>query len=100
MSLDLRPETESRVREYAAAEGVSVDDLISRAFPPRTPAPADNPMLQLLQARLREAENATAAEVARADAEYRRWQEGMNESRRANGERPLFPGIAPETAGP
>ncbi len=33
--LDLAPEMESRVREYAEAEGVSVNDLIARRFPPR-----------------------------------------------------------------
>jgi hypothetical protein len=40
MSLELAPETESRVREYAEAEGVSIDDLLTRYFPPRV-APRD-----------------------------------------------------------
>jgi|GEM_PF-4284947 hypothetical protein len=35
MSLDLAPEIEKTVREYAAAEGVSVNELMVRHFPPR-----------------------------------------------------------------
>lgn len=35
MYLELAPEMESRVREYAEAEGVSVNELIDRHFPPR-----------------------------------------------------------------
>ena len=35
MSLELGPETERRVREYAAAEGISIEELMDRAFPPR-----------------------------------------------------------------
>ena len=34
MSLNLAPEIESSVREYAARGGVSVDELLARAFPP------------------------------------------------------------------
>jgi hypothetical protein len=34
MSLDLAPEVESTVRQYAEREGVSVDELLARAFPP------------------------------------------------------------------
>lgn len=36
MSLELAPEVENTVREYAEAEGVSINDLIARTFPPRT----------------------------------------------------------------
>lgn len=32
MSLDLRPEVERMVREQAAAEGMSVDDLLARTY--------------------------------------------------------------------
>ena len=35
MSLELSPEIESAVREYAEAEGVSINDLLARTFPPR-----------------------------------------------------------------
>jgi hypothetical protein len=33
MSLELAPDIERRVQEYAAAEGVSIEELIDRAFP-------------------------------------------------------------------
>ncbi|MBC8142922.1 MAG: hypothetical protein H7Y38_15975 [Armatimonadetes bacterium] len=96
MSLELSTDVELRVREYAAAEGVSVSDLIARTFPPRPrPVPADDPVLQFLNARLREAENATPEEIAAADVEYRQWQRNMNETRRESGERLLFPEVEP-----
>ncbi len=39
--LDLSPEIETIVLEYAADEGVSVNELLARAFPPhRKPQPA------------------------------------------------------------
>jgi hypothetical protein len=37
MSLELAPEAESRLREYAEAEGISVSTLIDRHFPPIQP---------------------------------------------------------------
>lgn len=53
--LELAPEVEDTVREYASREGVSVSDLIARAFPP-----------------LRETQE---ERIARAKALVRRWQE-------------------------
>ena len=38
MALQLAPETESRVREHAARNGVSVDELLRRAFADDLPA--------------------------------------------------------------
>lgn len=96
MSLELTPGNESTVREYAAAEGVSINDLIARTFPPRPrPALAEDAVMQFLNAQLREAENATPEEVATADAAHRQWQQNMNESRRTSGERLLFPEATP-----
>ena len=34
MSLELGPDTERRVREYAAVAGISIEELIDRTFPP------------------------------------------------------------------
>lgn len=93
MSLDLSPQSASLLEQEANRTGVSVDTLIERTFAPRRAAPVDNPMLQLLQTRLREAENTTPEEIAQADVEHRQWQENMNENRRVNGERLLFPEI-------
>ncbi|MGC4046090.1 MAG: hypothetical protein QM758_20045 [Armatimonas sp.] len=33
MSLELGPDTERRVREYAAFEGISIEELLDRIFP-------------------------------------------------------------------
>ena len=38
MSLDLAPEIETTVRQYAEREGVSVEELLARTFPPVKPA--------------------------------------------------------------
>lgn len=98
--LDLSPETESRLLEYAAREGIDPDEALNRLLRSVTPRrleaveAADNPMLQLLQKQLREAENATPEEVARADAEWQQFQLNLNETRRTNDERLLFP-LAP-----
>lgn len=103
MSLDLAPELETILEQEAAREGVSVDTLIRRTFAPhsltsttlqnsgRITLSADDHVLRFLNARIQEAENATPEEIATADAEYKQWQQNMNETRRTNGERLLFP---------
>ena len=98
--LDLAPETEHRVHTFAAHEGVTVDEAINRllraSVPPRTPiVPADDPVLAFLQAQLREAENATPEEQAEAEAEWQTFAQNMNENRRVNGERLLYPEVLP-----
>lgn len=42
LTLDLRPEVENALREYAAEEGVSISDLLARTFPPKTAHPHTN----------------------------------------------------------
>ncbi len=49
MSLDLSPEIEKMIRERAAAEGVSVNDLLARAFAPdKIQTPPTDPTEQVL----------------------------------------------------
>jgi hypothetical protein len=95
MSLDLAPETESLIREYASREGMNADEYLHhllRTHAPRPkPVPADDPVLRFLQERLQEAESATPEEVAEDDAAFEQFQQAMNANRRANGERLLFP---------
>jgi hypothetical protein len=110
MSLDLRPEVERIVRERAAAEGVSVDDLLARTFAAasnageaerrvrallaqwqaedRTPAapsphaPGSAPPGEALFARWRELDAAMTDEER--EAEDRLWEEvqrGLDETR-------------------
>ncbi len=48
MSLDLAPEVETTVRRYAEREGVSLDELLQRTFPPinspsTAPSTTDDP---------------------------------------------------------
>lgn len=53
MSLDVAPEVEITVREYAAEEGVSISELLARYFPPRKVDPTD-PNKERLFAKLRQ----------------------------------------------
>jgi hypothetical protein len=61
MSLELKPETEDAVREYAEREGVSVDELLARTFAKKPPARSA----------------VSASEKERAVALLRRWQQEM-----------------------
>lgn len=119
MSLELPPELESTVREYAEAEGVSINDLIARHFPPRMakrdpvahvksllaqwqqqdntpttlPAPNDG-TLTPSEALFRkwDAEDALLTDEERqAQAEqWQQFQQGINAERAANGMRLIF----------
>jgi hypothetical protein len=98
MSLELAPEIENAVIERAAREGTTASELIARllrsdasAHPGLQRTAANDPVLALLQARLDIAQAATPEEAAAAEAEWKRFTESMNESRRANGEAPLYP---------
>lgn len=72
MSLDLSPEVEHAVRERAAAEGVSVEDLLARAFAPECADPnaangadaEDTPLVRAVRAMT----DRTSAEAAQARA--------------------------------
>lgn len=90
MSLELAPEIEEAVRAYAEAEGLSINDLLARHFLPQRVA-ADDPVLQFLNDRLRQAQIAAPAEQAQAEAEWEKFKQGMNENRRRNGENLLYP---------
>lgn len=99
--LEVSPALEAEITGRAEASGLSTDEYLTmllrtepRQTPPASPdasPPADDPVLRFLNARLQEAETATPDETIEADAAYRRWQEAMNETRRQNGERLLFP---------
>jgi hypothetical protein len=117
MSLDLSPEVEKAVRERAAAEGVSVDDLLGRTFAAR--GRASNPVrrVRALLADWRAADRtevlpgSTGAETGEAlfarwreldaamtadelEAEDNLWEDvrrGLDETRAALGMRPLSP---------
>jgi 2-keto-4-pentenoate hydratase len=98
--MDLAPEIEKAVRDAAAREGVSVNELIGRKFAPTLPrqagaAPVEDPIWALLREQIAEAANATPEEVAADAAGYREWQQNMDAPRRANGERLLFPDVPP-----
>ena len=93
MPLDIAPEIENIVREYAEAEGISINDLLARCFPPRR-IPPDDPVLKFLNDRLRQAEGASPAEQTEAEAEWQSFQNNINENRRANGERLLYPEVS------
>ena len=101
--LDLAPQTETLMQEYAAREGVNVDEAVSQLIRaaitrPAQPGPpsvhhavnpaVESPLYRLLEAQLREAENATPD--AAAEANYQQWQRDMDAPRRDNGERLLF----------
>lgn len=62
MSLDLAPEIETTVRLYAEREGVTVNELLARAFPPDKPT---TPSQHL----------AFENPVARVSALLRQWQQ-------------------------
>lgn len=49
MSLQLAPEIETAVRQYAEREGVSPEELLRRAFPPVSPASSVRALLQQWQ---------------------------------------------------
>jgi hypothetical protein len=61
---------------------------------PKTTAPVAvenaNPVLQLLHAQIEEANNATPDEIANANDEWHALKAQINDTRRANGERPLY----------
>lgn len=93
MSLDLRPDIESRVLEYAAAEGISVNELIGRAFPPRK-AQFDQKTLDLMAAiRQWQTEDATddPDELDRREQETAAHHAALDQSRHEAGMRLLFP---------
>lgn len=94
MSLELAPEVENTVREYAEAEGVSINDLLARTFPPRRPPVApDDPVLVFLNSRLREAEDASPEEEVEAESGWQSFARNMNDNRRVNGERLVYPAV-------
>ncbi len=96
--LDLAPEIEQTVRDAAAREGVSVNDVVARKFITSQPSkvmPVEDPIWALLREQVAEAANATPEEIAADEAGYREWQQNMDAPRRANGERLLFPELSP-----
>lgn len=72
MSLDVAPEIETTVRQYAEREGVSLDELMARAFPPIGPLP---------QPSQPDAEDPTA----RVNSLLRQWQQEYGLPRRPDG---------------
>ena len=122
--LDLAPETEASLEQEAAREGVSVDTLVRRFLLPRPalamPAVAvtsgeeirarflallalpkeeivqrNAPSIALLEAQLANAAEATPEEIAEAESDWEAQKRNLNESRRATGERLLYPDLQP-----
>ena len=92
--LDLSPETENNVREYAAREGVSIDELLARTFPPRPQPQLDAKARKLIDAiRQWQVEDATddEEELDRRDQDRAQLEANLNQSRQQAGMRPLFP---------
>jgi hypothetical protein len=87
--LDLAPETESRLRERAPREGVSVDELLTRLLPPLAPAPTTKASNLIRQW---QAEDATddEAELVKRDKERAELQAALDENRKQAGIRTLF----------
>jgi len=111
MPLDLAPQVETAIRDYATRRGMNTNDYVARLIriaepEPVSPAPRKAPRLQVLsreeairrnapsvlrlRAELSEAENATPEEIAVADAEWQSLKQSLNDNRRATGERLLF----------
>ena len=72
--MELSPKNEITVCTYTAAEGVSINDLMARYLPPRR-VPADNLVLQFLN-----------AQIAEADTERQDFRRTMDANRQTNGE--------------
>jgi|SRR5579871_433012 len=49
MTLDVSPEIEIMIRQRAAAEGVSINDLLARTFAPDKESPAGDPIERVRQ---------------------------------------------------
>ena len=113
LTLDLKPEVETALRDHAAERGVSISDLLALTFPPRRPSqnPSQSlprkaprlrvlpreqakalnaPSIQRLAAELAVGARATPDEAAHAEAEWQEFARALNENRRATGERLLF----------
>ena len=117
MPVELAPEVETTLREYAAREGLTTSDYLARLLRTVTLsqtiglAPRKAPRLhnvsheqairlnaasvRRLDAELTDAEKALPQEIADAEAEWRSLAQSLNENRRDNGERLLFP-VFPE----
>lgn len=105
MTLDLAPEAETILREFAAKEGITPGEYISRLLPtisaprraprlrvlPREEAIALNaPSIARFDRQLAEAANATPEEIAEAQAEWEAFKKAINDVRRENGERLVY----------
>lgn len=95
MSLELAPQTETRLYEYAAAEGVSIDAYVNRLLEKAAPRQPDAKALQLLATiRQWQMEDATddEDELTQRDQARAETQASLDQERQRTGMRPLFPG--------
>ena len=84
MSLDVSPEIENMVRQRAAAEGVSINDLLARTFAPEKEPPVSEPIerVQQLLARWQAEDHTpivppmpTQSRETPTQALFRKWEE-------------------------
>jgi len=90
---ELAPEIESSVRDYAAREGVSINELLARTFPPRHSLPSPKALRLIEAIRQWQAEDMTddEEELDRRDRERAELHANLNQSRQNSGMRVLFP---------
>jgi hypothetical protein len=93
MALDLAPDTERRVREYAEEQGVSIEILMVRAFPPRIPKPDQKSLDLAAIIRQWQMDDATEdeEELERRDQERLELQINLDKERKQANMRFLFP---------
>lgn len=85
--MSLSPASETLIREYAARDGVSIDELIQRTFTPRQPQPNAKALAFIAAIRKWQSED----ELGRRDQERIELQTNLDHSRRQAGMRTLFP---------
>ncbi len=61
LTLELEPEVEISLREAAAAEGISISELLARTFPPRTTRSSPRAHVQALLTRWQAQDQTPAA---------------------------------------
>ncbi len=107
LTIELTPEMETRVREYAARIGKPAEEVGQIALfrfihnPDRVPMPweltdAEREQKreageQYLRRMQEQAANATPEEVAQSESDWETLKLGLNENRRVTGERLIFP---------
>ena len=76
LTLDLEPEVEISLREAAAAEGISINELLARTFPPQIAKSSPRDHVQALLTRWQEQDQSpVAALVTSSEALFHKWDQ-------------------------